>query len=83
MINGTVVKNYNYRGWDVKIFLCDDKIYRAQFENEHLIDFLPDESRPLTIDSCCQKVERAINMRDTFDPQFRSASHKDINPPDF
>lgn len=69
-----------YRGWEIRVFPRGDGTFTAMFENEHIRYELPDEVRPVDAETCVRKVRRCIDMYDSFDPQFRSAAFKDIEP---
>ena len=73
----------SYRGWEIKVFSRGDGTFTAVYENEHLRDELPDESRPTHINDCLKKARRAIDLHDSFDPQFRSAAFQNVEPPSF
>lgn len=70
----------SYRGWEIKVFSREDGTFTAIFENEHSRYELPEDVRPVDADTCIKKVQRCIDMYDSFDPQFRSAAYKNVEP---
>lgn len=69
-----------YRGWETRVYPRGDGTFTAVSENEHVRDELPDELRPIDERACLRKARRAIALKDSFDPQFRSAAFKDFEP---
>jgi hypothetical protein len=76
-----IVHQSSYRGWDIEIREVDGG-FTAVFSNEFVESSFPEGVQSVSIEDCVRKAQRCIDVNDYHEPQYRSASYRDVEPPD-